>query len=271
VPAAIEVIDPAGVETMVRQTAVFDFFERTPAWDTAPERFRIHAVATQRAADRVAREIGWEDRDALIVAALLHDVGKLVLIHAYPGYPDAVHGEARTPEQRVHAERRELGVDHAVVGGVLARRWGMPASLARAIERHHADDAQGIAAIIRLADMLAHHAQVRAVDPGRLLDVAATLGVGAPALRSIMYELPYGAPAARRRIEPCPLSRRELQVLGRLAEGKVYKQIAGDLGLSTSTVRTHLHNVYGKMGAIDRAQAVLMATERGWLETVNSA
>jgi DNA-binding NarL/FixJ family response regulator len=30
-------------------------------------------------------------------------------------------------------------------------------------------------------------------------------------------------------------------------------------------VRTHLHNVYGKLGAMDRAQAVLMATDRGWI------
>ena len=68
-----------------------------------------------------------------------------------------------------------------------------------------------------------------------------------------------------RSIDPCPLSSREVEVLKRLAEGKVYKQIAHELSLSTSTVRTHLHNVYGKLGAIDRAQAVLMATERGWL------
>ena len=54
-------------------------------------------------------------------------------------------------------------------------------------------------------------------------------------------------------------------MLKRLAEGKVYKQIAHELELSTSTVRTHLHNIYGKLGAVDRAQAVLIATERGWL------
>ena len=31
----------------------FDFFERSSVWDAAPERFRLHAVAVQRAADRL--------------------------------------------------------------------------------------------------------------------------------------------------------------------------------------------------------------------------
>ena len=50
-----------------------------------------------------------------------------------------------------------------------------------------------------------------------------------------------------------------------LAAGKVYKQIAQELQLSVSTIRTHLHNVYKKIGAVDRAQAVLIARERGWI------
>jgi DNA-binding NarL/FixJ family response regulator len=80
-----------------------------------------------------------------------------------------------------------------------------------------------------------------------------------------MYELPYAGAGQRRNVEPCPLSTREVDVLKRLAEGKVYKQIALELNLSTSTVRTHLHNTYCKLGAVDRAQAVLLATQRGWL------
>jgi DNA-binding NarL/FixJ family response regulator len=80
-----------------------------------------------------------------------------------------------------------------------------------------------------------------------------------------MYELPQGTGQAKRNVDPCPLSTREVEVLKRLAEGKVYKQIAHELELSTSTVRTHLHNTYAKLGAVDRAQAVLIATERGWI------
>lgn len=63
----------------------------------------------------------------------------------------------------------------------------------------------------------------------------------------------------------CPLTSREVEVLGCLAEGMVYKQIALELQLSTSTVRSHLHHIYDKTGTFDRAQAVLLAADEGWL------
>ena len=81
-----------------------------------------------------------------------------------------------------------------------------------------------------------------------------------------MFNLPnHGTTSRRRAVEPCPLSEREMDVLRQLTDGKVYKQIAHELQLSTSTVRTHLHNVYRKLGVVDRAQAVLTATEKGWI------
>ena len=265
IPEAVDVITPEGVEALAARANTFDFFQRTPGWDLMPERFRLHAVAAQAAGERLARELDYGDRDELLCSALLHDVGKLVLAHAYPGYPGQVHGDARTPEERVHRERRELGVDHALVGGVLARRWGLPGRLASAIERHHAEDAEGEAALVRLADMLAHYGHSRPVSPQELLKAANAVGLDPEQLRAVMYELPQGAGSGKRHVDPCPLSARELEVLKRLAEGKVYKQIGHELELSTSTVRTHLHNTYAKLGAVDRAQAVLLATERGWI------
>src|SRR5271165_5633294 len=263
--AAVELLTPQTVLALANHVRTFDFFERATVWDAAPERFRLHALATQHAADRVATEVGYENRDRLTVTSLLHDIGKLVLLHAYPGYPSQVHRGARTPEERIHQERRELGVDHALVGGVLIRRWGLPGSLATPIERHHNPDVEGEAAFIRLADMLAHYAQGARVSPAEMLHTARSIGLGPDELRRVMYELPSPSSQRQRHVDPCPLSGRELGVLQRLAEGKVYKQIAHELTLSTSTVRTHLHNIYGKLGAVDRAQAVLIATERGWL------
>ena len=263
---AVEALSPRTVHSIASRARTFDFFEHTAVWEGVPERFRLHAVATQRAADRLARELGYQARDRLMLTSLLHDVGKLVLVHAYPGYPHEIQREARTPEERIQRERRELGVDHALVGGVLARRWGLPKSVASVIERHHADDCDGEAALVRLADMLAHYVFGDSISPSELIAVGRTIGVKPADLRTVMYDLPLPTSGGRpRQIDPCPMSTREVDVLRRLARGMVYKQIASELGLSTSTVRTHLHNVYGKLGAMDRAQAVLIATERGWI------
>ncbi len=263
---AVELLSGKAVQALAGQVRTFEFFERASIWDETPERFRLHALATQNAADRLAAEIGYEHRDRLTVTSMLHDVGKLVLLQAYPGYPSQIHRGARTPEERIHQERRELGVDHALVGGVLARRWVLPNTITTVIERHHNPDEEGEAALVRLADMLAHYEQGATVSSLEMLQAARTLGLGPDELRRVMYELPAGATSQRQRhVNPCPLSGRELSVLQRLGEGKVYKQIAHELTLSTSTVRTHLHNIYGKLGAVDRAQAVLIATERGWL------
>ena len=265
VVAAVELLTEQTVQALAGRVRTFDFFERSSVWDGAPERFRLHALATQHAADRLAAEVGYEHRDRLTVTSLLHDVGKLVLLHAYPGYPAQVHRGAKTPEERIHQERRELGVDHALVGGVLIRRWGLPSTVATVVERHHNPDVEGEVAFVRLADMLAHYEQGSAVSPSEMLQTARVLGLGPNELRRVMYELPSTTSQRQRHVDPSPLSGRELGVLQGLSEGKVYKQIAHELTLSTSTVRTHLHNIYGKLGAVDRAQAVLIATERGWL------
>src|SRR4051794_12256305 len=213
---AVELLSPEAVQRLAAGAETFEFFERARTWDAAPERFRLHAVAVQRAADRLAAHAGYPHRDRLLVTALLHDVGKLVLMYAYPGYPRQVHGPARTPEERLHQERRELGVDHALVGGVLARRWNLPNAVASAIERHHADDATGDAALVRLADMIAHYSQGSAVSSSELLRAARAVGFGPADLRTVLYDLPYPTTQRPRAMEPSPLSQREMDVLKRL-------------------------------------------------------
>ncbi len=265
VPEAIDLLKPSGVLAIAGTSPVYDFFDSNGGWELRPERFRIHAVATQRAGDQIARATGYAQREELSVATLLHDVGRLVIARLHPGYKPYLDGATRTPERRLKEERDQLGIDHALVGGVLARRWNIPQRIAVAIERHHADGAEGLAGMVAAADMLAHHAHGEAVSPDRLHATAEVCGLTSEALRDILYEAPYPRADAPRASEPCPLSARELDVLRHLSEGKVYKQIAGEMQLSVSTIRTHLHNVYGKIGAVDRAQAVLTARDRGWL------
>jgi putative nucleotidyltransferase with HDIG domain len=258
------VLSPQGVHVLAKRIAVVDFFEQPDTWQLPADHLRLHAVAVQAVADRVARELDYRERDRLAVVSLLHDVGKLVLAEAYGSHEASNGREPATPEARLDAERREFGIDHAVVGGVLLRRWGLPDALATSVERHHDPRDDMTASIVRVADMIAHYRQGRPVDRRQLIDAARRIRLDADAIRSLMYE---GASivAAPRAEEPSPLSAAQTRALRLLAEGKVYKEIAAELQISPSTVRSHLHATYSKLGVADRAQAVLRATEQGWL------
>ncbi len=59
------------------------------------------------------------------------------------------------------------------------------------------------------------------------------------------------------------LSAREREILGLLAEGASAPDIARRLYLSPATVKTHLHNVYEKLGVSERAAAVAEGMRRG--------
>ena len=61
------------------------------------------------------------------------------------------------------------------------------------------------------------------------------------------------------------LSRRELEVLEIVAKGLSDKQVAGRLGISPKTVRNHLSQIFGKLGAGNRVEAVMNAIKGGLL------
>lgn len=64
------------------------------------------------------------------------------------------------------------------------------------------------------------------------------------------------------------LSEREKEVLDLLAEGLGTAQIAGQLYMSESTVKTHIAKLYQKLGATNRAQALVTAMRTGLLSMV---
>jgi DNA-binding NarL/FixJ family response regulator len=98
-----------------------------------------------------------------------------------------------------------------------------------------------------------------------LLALANVCGLSTSSLREILFDLPYSGSSGRRRAEKSPLSARQTEVLAALGKGLRYKEIALQLGLSPSTIRSHIHTVYMTLGVADRAQAVLRGTEMGWI------
>ena len=63
--------------------------------------------------------------------------------------------------------------------------------------------------------------------------------------------------------EPQLLSDRELEVLQRMASGAANKQIASDLTISESTVKTHVTNIFQKLDVNHRTEAVTKAISKG--------
>ncbi len=68
-----------------------------------------------------------------------------------------------------------------------------------------------------------------------------------------------------------PLSQRELTVLELVAAGSTNRDAAAKLFISEATVKSHLLNIYGKLGVSDRASAVAEAFKRGLLTPGGSA
>ena len=67
------------------------------------------------------------------------------------------------------------------------------------------------------------------------------------------------------RAEGVALTERERQLLQSLEEGLRFKQIAPRLGISEATAKTHARNLFRKLDATSRAEAVHAARERGVL------
>jgi len=123
---------------------------------------------------------------------------------------------------------------------IILTTFGRPGYLRRAIQAHAAGFMVKDAPPETLIDAIRRvHQGLRVVDP-ELAAESLTLGES-------------------------PLTGRERDVLQATADGGTIGQIAKQLFLSEGTVRNHLSSVIGKTGAATRAEALRIATERGWI------
>ena len=155
----LQVIKNLVVQATVLQTFQSDEREVLDAdwlWDHS---FKA-AVACRMLAERteIAGDVG---KDDAYTCGLIHDIGKLVIAQCVPPGALKLLGDAAEREQlAIHeAEKTVLGIDHAEIGGFVARTWGLPVSVQVALIQHHvprSDDVFTHALI--LADRLSHAA-----------------------------------------------------------------------------------------------------------------
>lgn len=80
-------------------------------------------------------------------------------------------------------------------------------------------------------------------------------------MRQAKPDLPPSPPPA---VRPPELSPREYEVLTLLVRGWSNRQIANELFIDETTVKTHLHRIFEKLQVRDRTQAAILAVQRGW-------
>src|SRR5581483_1704237 len=129
-----------------------------------------HTVATAILAAELGRRCGLR-RAETFTAGLLHDIGRIGLMTAYPVEYEAILVSQNAPTDLSEAERNEFGVDSAEAATYLAREWRLPQNLVDIIA-HHKDQPGGSlnnAAVVHmacgLADFLGFPAIQNAASP----------------------------------------------------------------------------------------------------------
>jgi LuxR family maltose regulon positive regulatory protein len=117
--------------------------------------------------------------------------------------------------------------------------------VARALDLAEADGALLWFLLHRARDLLERHARQRSVHAALISEIL-----------DLLAGTPPASPPGGRRPPFEPLSNSEIRVLRYLPTHLAAREIAGELSVSTSTVKTHMRNLYGKLGAHTRAEAV---------------
>lgn len=158
VAEAISVLGLRTVRGVVTAAGMAGSFRRHPGFDH--NAFWRHSIGSALCAQALAAELRRDDADLAFTVGLLHDIGRLALASAFaPAYAEVERWRRDQDRPDGDAERAVLGIDHAEVGGLIARQWNFAPSIVDAIREHHAPpDAAGVTltGIAHVADAIAH-------------------------------------------------------------------------------------------------------------------
>jgi len=153
IPAAIVMLGAKAIKGLVLTSIIFEMTDENSLG------FWEHSLGTATAASIIAKRLKVTKAEEVSTAALLHDIGKVIIKtklgedHAY------LLKQIREKEISMReAELEMLEVDHAEVGGWAVRAWGLPEALCEPIACHHdVEDSEVYreeTAVVHLADIL---------------------------------------------------------------------------------------------------------------------
>lgn len=143
------------------------------------QRYLLHSLVVAGAARQVATVFGKGEVDSgdCYIAGLLHDFGKVVFAQFLATeFREALTHASENSVPLHESERLVIGVDHGLVGALLAKRWTFPDYLVDCIRDHHNPDAERSVMMdcLRVADQVVRFREIG--DSGNPWRVAEAIG-----------------------------------------------------------------------------------------------
>jgi putative nucleotidyltransferase with HDIG domain len=149
------------LQNLVVSVEAFRMFQpKKPIPGFSLEEVHTHSQLTARIASQLSA--GKKIPSAVVVAALLHDVGKLVIAERAPDhFARAVAGAQEEKKPLFAIEEELIGISHAEVGAYLLSLWGLPYPVVEAVAHHHHPERVqqhklDMITVVYLSNVLAH-------------------------------------------------------------------------------------------------------------------
>ncbi len=173
---AISLLGNEAVRQILVAAALYDLVTVKSGVQWERELFWHYCLYCAVAARSFARRVGYRRAGEAFTAALLHDLGVLLMAAYLPAeYTAVVRHQQYSGCSRLEAEQLVIGTTHAQLGAWLAEQWNLPPSLVAALAYHHTADpppvteqsghgvppplnqlAQPLTALVATAEYLAH-------------------------------------------------------------------------------------------------------------------
>ncbi len=144
---------------ILASTTVKFFQQENIGYDVTRGGLWEHAVASAIIARLISERVGESEDPSLFTAALLHDIGKVVLDTFVDRYFEQIIALVNEGDHSfLEAESEMLGINHAEVGARITESWNFPKDIVRTIRLHHrlekVSDDDRITPIVYLANII---------------------------------------------------------------------------------------------------------------------
>ncbi len=184
-------------------TILDNFKDKSSCQSFSADEFWMHSLCVGVVAKSIANLKGMPGmgQEEYFVAGLLHDLGKLPLRSQFPEAYCRICGNINSGQSALYQnEAKFLGIDHAMVGSIIAEKWRLGSTLLESLSYHHrpgdaSDQNLEFVSTVELANQLSLHLNIgnagdNFIDHSKMTLLMGKLGVDEQMLTDIQSTVP---------------------------------------------------------------------------------